>query len=273
MSEEPKNYLGQLTAPRAVRFERVFAAPVEEVWQYITSEKLLPSWIANASVDLRVGGRIKLHFSEDDADPEGYCKGEGVKDEDAGGTITVCEPNQRLTYLVLDPNGGVTTLSYTLVPMNGQTLLVLEHSDLPPDFMVAFAAGWHSYLDNLGCRLRGEEPQPLAPLFEANMKRYTFVLAVASVVLTSQAAFADASSGAYQAEMAERSKLLTKYDRLSREEDDLNRAISDLRRANSADAEKSLDYMEQDLKIKQDDLHKLELDIRDLNEAILVTPR
>jgi uncharacterized protein YndB with AHSA1/START domain len=269
MSEEYKNYLGQLTAPRAIRFERIFDAPVEEVWQYITSEKLLPTWIAKASVDLRVGGRIKLHFSDDD-DPEGHCKGQGVKDEE-GGRITVCEQNQRLTYLGLDPNGGETTLSYTLIPLNGQTLLVLDHSDLPPELMVAFAAGWHGYLDALGCRLRGEEPQPLMPLFEAMMKRYTFVLAVASVV-TTQAASANAD-GAYQAEMTERNRLITKYDRLCREEDDLNRSIFEMRRVNSADAEKSLDYLERDLKIKEGDLHKLELDIRDLDKAILASPK
>jgi len=271
MSEEYKNYLGQLTAPRAIRFERIFAAPVEEVWQYLTSEKLLPTWIAGASVDLRVGGHIKLHFSEED-DPEGHCKGEDVKD-DGGGRITVCEPNQRLTYLVLSPDGGETTLSYSLLPLNGQTILVLEHSDLPPELMVAFAAGWHSYLDVLACRLKGDEPQPFAPLFESMIKRYTFVLAASSVVLTSQAALANADPASYQAQAAERIRLLTKYDRLCHEEDNLNREIVDQRRSSSPDAGKELDRLVRDLKIKEGDLHKLELDIRDLDNAILVLPK
>jgi len=270
MSEEHKNYLGQLTAPRAIRFERIFPVPVEEVWQYLTSEKLLPTWIAAATVDLRVGGRIKLHFDEKD-DPEGHCKGDGVKDE-SGGRITVCEPNRRLTYLVLSPKGGETTLSYSLLPLNGQTLLLLEHSDLPPELMAAFAAGWHSYLDVLGCRLRGEEPQPLAPLFEAMIKRYTFVIAASSVVFTSQGGLANADPVSYQAQDAERYRLLTKYDRLCHEEDALNRAIFDQQRSNSPDAAKDLDYLVRDLKIKQGDMHKLELDIRDLDKAIVVMP-
>lgn len=272
MSEEQKNYLAQLTTPSAIRFERVVPAPAEEVWQYITSEKLLSTWIAKATVDLRVGGRIKLHFSDGD-DPEGHCKSDGKQFEDkGGGTITVCEPNRRLTYMPLDPKGRETILSYTLIPVNGQTLLILEHSELPADFMVAFAAGWHSYLDNLGCRLRGEELQPLPPLFETNIKRYTFVLAVASVVLNSPAASAD-SGGTYQAEITERSRLMRQYDRLCREEDDLNRAVFELRRVNSADSEKSLDYLMRDLKVKQGDLHRLELDIRDLDNAMLASPR
>jgi uncharacterized protein YndB with AHSA1/START domain len=267
MSEEQKNYLGQLTAPRAIRFERILPAPVEEVWQYITNEKQLATWIADATVDLRVGGRIKLHFSEGD-DPEGRCesKDKEVKAAD-GGRITVCEPNHRLVYLPLAPTGKETTLSYTLIPLDGQTLLILEHSELPPDFMVAFAAGWHSYLGALGCRLRGEEPQPLPPLFETNIKRYTFVLAVASVMLSSQAASAD-TGGTYQAEFAERNRLFTKYDHLSREQDDLNRAIFEVRRINSTDAEKSLDYLVRDLKVKERELHELELDIQDLDKAL-----
>ena len=220
---------------------------------------------------MRVGGRIKLHFDESE-DPEGHCKGEGVKDE-KGGRITVCEPPHRLTYLVLSPNGGETTLSYSLVPLNGQTICVLEHSDLPPELMVAFAAGWHSYLDILASRLKGEEPQPLAPLFEAMIKRYTFVLAASSVVLTSQAAFANTDSSSYQAQGAERNRLLTKYDRLCHEEDALNRAIFDQQRSNSPDSGKELDYLVRDLKCKQGDMHKIELDIRDLDTAILVMPK
>ncbi|HEY9730874.1 MAG TPA: SRPBCC family protein [Drouetiella sp.] len=267
MIEDQKGYLGQLTAPRALRFEREVAAPPEEVWQYLTSEKLLATWIADATVDLRVGGRIKLHFDEGD-DPDDHCKS---KDRDVahdnGGRITVCEPNHRLTYLPLAPAGGETVLSFTLIPLDGRTLLVLEHSELPPEFMVAFAAGWHTYLDALGCRLRGEEPQPVPVLFEANIKRYTFVLAVASLVLSAQSASADSGS-TYQAEVAERNRLLTKYDRLCREEDDLNRAITEVRRVKSADAEKSLDYLVRDLKNKESELHNLELDIRDLDRAI-----
>jgi uncharacterized protein YndB with AHSA1/START domain len=271
MSEELKNYLGQLTAPRAIRLERILPAPVEEVWQYLTNEKLLPTWIAAASVDLRVGGRIKLHFDEND-DPESHCKGEGDKDE-SGGRITVCEPNRRLTYLVIAPNGEETTLSYSLLPLNGQTLFVLEHSDLPPDFMVAFAAGWHSYVDVLACRLRGEEPQPIATLFEAMIKRYTFVIAASSVVFTSQGALANTDPASYQAQAGERNRLLAKYDCLCREEDNLNRAIFDQQRSNAPDSGKEIDCLVRDLKIKQGDLHKLELDIRDLDTAILVSPK
>ena len=160
MNEEHNKHLGQLTAPRTIRFERIFPASVDEVWQHITSEKQLATWIADATVDLRVGGQIKLHFTDAD-DPESRCKSTNKEvTEKDGGRITVCEPNHRLTYLPLDPHGNETILSYTLVPLDGQTLLILEHSELPPDFMVAFAAGWHSYLGVLGCRLRGEEPGP-----------------------------------------------------------------------------------------------------------------
>jgi uncharacterized protein YndB with AHSA1/START domain len=269
MTDDEKRYLGQLTSPKAIRFERLLPAPAEEVWQYLTDEKQLALWIANATVDLRVGGRIKLHFSESD-DPQDHCKSkERDTKHDKGGTITECERNRRLTYLPLDPKGNETILSYTLIPLDGQTLLVLEHSELPADFMIAFAAGWHSYLDALGCRLRGEEPQPLPPLFEANIKRYTFVLAVASVVLSSQSASAD-TGGSYQAEVAERNQLLAKYDRLCREEDDLNRSITEVRRINSADVDRSLDYLVRDLKDKERELHKLELDIRDLDKAVQV---
>jgi hypothetical protein len=92
-------------------------------------------------------------------------------------------------------------------------------------------------------------------------------------VFASQGALANADPASYQAQAAERNRLLTKYDHLCHEEDDLNRAIFDQQGSNSPDSGKELDHLVRDLKIKQGDLHKLELDIRDLDTAILVMPK
>jgi hypothetical protein len=156
-----------------------------------------------------------------------------------------------------------------LSPIAGQTLLILDHEALPSDLMVAFAAGWHSYLDALSARLRGEEPQPFAPHFNSMITRYAFVLAASSVLSIAQPVSGQNEPAWYQAQTAERNLLLRKHDKLCREQDNLNWQILLLKRAGTADAEKDLDYLDKELKNKQRDIHEIELDIRDLDKAML----
>ncbi len=261
MSEQLQKHLGYLTGPRAIRFERIFPQPIEQVWQHLSDEKLLPGWIADASVDLRVGGHIELRFRESD-DPDGYCKGENV----SGGKIIACQAPELLTFVFSSPHAGETILSYTLKSVDGGTLFLLDHSELPPELMVAFAAGWHGYIEALAARLRGEEPQPFAPVFEAQIKRYTFVLAASASVIASQPASAQVDPALYQAEKTEHNRLMREYDKLCHDEDELNWKIGEQLRSNSADSSTDLNYLTKTLKDKQRKLHEIELDLRDLKK-------
>jgi len=115
------SYLGTLHEKNKVRFERLLPAPIELVWQYLTEPKFLATWIAEADVELRVGGRIELRFDEE-SDPDDVCKGATV----SGGIITVCEPPRRLTFAFSDAPAGKTILTYQLEDSDGQVLLVLS---------------------------------------------------------------------------------------------------------------------------------------------------
>jgi uncharacterized protein YndB with AHSA1/START domain len=82
-------------AARVVRIERTFAASAEEVFDAWTSEEVIRRWFkpregwreADAEVDLRVGGRIRVVMHGPDGEPVG-----------AGGEYTLIERPQRLAF-------------------------------------------------------------------------------------------------------------------------------------------------------------------------------
>ena len=54
-----------LIPPSTVRMERLLPGPVERVWAYITESKKRATWLAAGEFDLRIGGKIELHFEND----------------------------------------------------------------------------------------------------------------------------------------------------------------------------------------------------------------
>src|SRR3982751_4943611 len=54
-----------LIPPSTVRLERLLPGPVERVWSYITESKKRATWLAAGEFDLRIGGKIELHFEND----------------------------------------------------------------------------------------------------------------------------------------------------------------------------------------------------------------
>src|SRR3954447_22911298 len=73
---------------RAVRLQRTYDAPIDEVWDAVTDPARISRWFLPISGDLRVGGRFQLEGN-------------------AGGEILVCDrPNRfRATWVY----GEVTT--------------------------------------------------------------------------------------------------------------------------------------------------------------------
>jgi len=54
-----------LIKPSTIRFERLLPGPVERVWAYLTESKKRATWLAAGEFDLRVGGKIELHFDNE----------------------------------------------------------------------------------------------------------------------------------------------------------------------------------------------------------------
>ncbi|HEX7291144.1 MAG TPA: SRPBCC family protein [Conexibacter sp.] len=136
------------------RIERdvVIAAPVERVWQLITSAEHLGAWFgdAGAEIDLRPGGALSLHWNEHPT---------------VHGRVETIEPPHRFAYRWLTSAdaqeatpGNSTLVEFTLVPEGDGTRVALVESgfdglDLDRDARVArfeaHTGGWPFELGHL----------------------------------------------------------------------------------------------------------------------------
>ena len=133
---------------RAVRLRRTYEAPIEEVWDALTSPERITRWFLPISGDYRVGGRYQLEGN-------------------AGGEILSCErPHRyRVTWVygeVASP-ADVSELEVRLTPAGeGSTTVELEHIAIVPDERWAeygpgaVGVGWDGGVLGLSLHLRGE---------------------------------------------------------------------------------------------------------------------
>ncbi len=155
------NDLGKIIDDSTVRFERVLPAPIERVWQYLTSSECLPEWLAEGNIDQRFGGKVKLKFDVE-AVPERAGKGEVIE-----GSVTFIDPLRALAYSWGTPGSdSVTNVSMQVSTIGDQASLVLTHSQLPAEAMAEVMAGWHAHLDVLKARLASVAPPDFRKRFK-----------------------------------------------------------------------------------------------------------
>jgi uncharacterized protein YndB with AHSA1/START domain len=132
---------------RTVRLSRTYDAPIEDVWDALTTPERITRWFLPISGDYRVGGRYQLEGN-------------------AGGEILTCEPPRRfrVTWAYGEPTSPaeVSELEVRLSPAGeGSTTLSLEHTAIVPDEMWdqfgpgAVGVGWDQGLLGLSLHLRG----------------------------------------------------------------------------------------------------------------------
>jgi uncharacterized protein YndB with AHSA1/START domain len=145
-----------------IRLERLLPGPVERVWSYLTDAKKRATWFCGGEFDLRVGGRVELHFahenlSSDKVPPERY---KGAEHKRFEGRITRLEPNRVLAY-TWTWNGQETEVLFELAPKGKDVLLTLHHR-LPGrrEQKVSTASGWDVHTGILEDVLNGVEPRP-----------------------------------------------------------------------------------------------------------------
>ena len=131
---------------RAIRLRRTYEAPIDDVWDALTTPERISRWFLPISGDYRVGGRYQLEGN-------------------AGGEILTCDrPNKfRVTWVygdVTDP-ASVSELEVRLAPASeGSTTLELEHTAVVPDEVWAeygpgaVGIGWDQGLLGLSLYLR-----------------------------------------------------------------------------------------------------------------------
>jgi uncharacterized protein YndB with AHSA1/START domain len=83
---------GTMMDSHSIRFERLLPGPVEPMWDFLTKPESLATWLAQAEIELGVGGRVELRFDVDEA-PGRKKAGSLIR-----GVVTRCEPPRLLEY-------------------------------------------------------------------------------------------------------------------------------------------------------------------------------
>ena len=129
----------------ALRFTRRLRHPAEHVWAAVTQPEGLARWFpCRVEGDLRVGGRLRFVFAEDNPEVSEVSEGE----------VLVFDPPRSFWF-----TWDAEELRIDLEPTSDGGC-VLTFSDLMPDDFESGAArnaaGWHVCLDTLEEHLEGE---------------------------------------------------------------------------------------------------------------------
>jgi uncharacterized protein YndB with AHSA1/START domain len=130
-----------------LRFERQLLHPVEKVWAALTNPAQRAQWLAPGEIELTLGGRVSLAFTD----------GDGVID----GQVTAIAPPRLLEFTWTDQDNDFGFVRWELMAEEGGTHLVLTHNvpESAREFGLPMLAGWHSLLDRLAALL---DDQPFA---------------------------------------------------------------------------------------------------------------
>lgn len=143
-------------APDAIRLERLFDAPVETVWRYLTEAELRGQWFMGGTDATGVGTFDLLvdhdNLSADDVPyPESYAEFKGARWTE---TVTRFDPPHLLETTFQGGKNG--TVTYELSREGERTRLVLTHSGIvSPVGAQDFGSGWTSHLAVLAEKLAG----------------------------------------------------------------------------------------------------------------------
>lgn len=171
-----ENY-GKIIAPGTIRFERTLPGPIERIWAYITESEKRGKWLASGNIELKVGGKVDLHFfhaslsSQQETIPDKYKSyepGSGFS-----GTVIQCIVPELLTFTW----GDGSEVSFELKKQGENVLLILTHRHLKStEARVSVASGWHTHLGILIARLEGNEPAGFWKVHSQLEKEYTELL-------------------------------------------------------------------------------------------------
>lgn len=140
--------IGQLSRAasghRDLRLERAYDTDPDDLFAALSDPDRLARWFATVDGDLRVGGRYRVRFDEQDVS------------QHVTGTINTCEP-PRLLEVSWEMRGEPTsTVSARITATaSGASMLVLEHRGLSDASAAGHGAGWQAYAEALGAVLSG----------------------------------------------------------------------------------------------------------------------
>lgn len=116
-----------------IDFEWYYDRPVEAVWAALTEPERLALWIADAEIDLRIGGRYRLLWR---------AEGHGSMD----GVIVELVPLRLLAHTWNEHDQQESIVRWELTPEGRGCNLRLTHTFPPHQQATPFLAGWHDFL-------------------------------------------------------------------------------------------------------------------------------
>lgn len=126
-----------------VRIEARLGADVHEVWSALTEPGRLSRWLGEFDGDLRLEGEYHSRFFSSGAE--------------ATGRVTECEPPRTFTVLTKGRHASSEQhIRATIAADGDETVLVVEQSGLPLDWLAIFAAGLQIHVEDLAAHLSGD---------------------------------------------------------------------------------------------------------------------
>lgn len=120
---------------------RRLARPVEKVWAALTVPERLADWLAQARIDLRVGGAFELYWPS--------------HDYRMAGVITELAPPRLLAWTWPSPEHPASVVRWELQPDGDGCRLTLRQGGLRAPPLRDVAAGWHTHLEGLAGAIDG----------------------------------------------------------------------------------------------------------------------
>ncbi|HEY3950251.1 SRPBCC family protein [Phenylobacterium sp.] len=142
LSDAPDGVVTEAADALQLVFRRRYRQSIEKVWAALTVPERLADWFADAQVDLRVGGAIRLNWNK------------GMHQAEM--QITVCDPPRALAW-VWTIGERDTLVRFDLAVDGGGCTLTLTHSGLSRDGARdgGVRAGWHAHLEALPAAIEG----------------------------------------------------------------------------------------------------------------------
>lgn len=158
---------GKAMDEQTVRIERLLPGPIERVWLYLTDAEKRSQWLAGGTMELRVGGRVRLEFLHSSLTPHQEVIPDRFQAMECGigfdGTITQLEPPRLLAYTW---GGNTSEVKFELSEQGGKVKLVITHTRLRDrNEQILVATGWHTHLGILQDRLSQQVPRPFWSTF------------------------------------------------------------------------------------------------------------
>lgn len=154
----PEADFGIVTAPGAVRIQRLLPGPIERIWDYLTDSELRGKWLASGDMGTQAGAPLELVWRNDQlTDPPGRRPDGFGAEHRMQGLVLEFDSPRRLAF-TWSPGGKV---AFDLEPMGDKVMLTIHHEGISDRAnMLMIGAGWHMHVNVLQARVGGGESEP-----------------------------------------------------------------------------------------------------------------